>query len=49
MRMQTITGWEEKRTHTYTVCIITVCKCTGPLKKLFHYAIFLKFFHFFIH
>ena len=20
-------------------------KCTGPLKKLFHYAIFQKFFH----
>ena len=23
--------------------------CTGPLKKLFHYAIFQKFFHMFIH
>ena len=24
-------------------------ECTGPLKKLFHYAIFQKFFHIFIH
>ena len=31
------------------VTLINLClRSTGPLKKLFHYAIFQKFFHIFI-
>ena len=28
--------------------VFCILKCTGPLKKLFHYAIFQKFFHIYI-
>ena len=40
--------WHSVKYVTLMCCVCHIAY-TGPLKKLFHYAIFQKFFHIFIH